>query len=59
MKGGNDLADRVLEKGKMFRQRGGSMYIAIKNVLGALDVNTEDQYEVEYYKDKIVIKKVK
>lgn len=44
---------------KQFRKNGGSHYIAIKQVLGGLDINTKDSYEVIHSKDSVTIKKVK
>jgi hypothetical protein len=43
---------------KSFKKVGGSLMIAVKNVLGGLDINTDDYYMVTHSKDTITIKKL-
>ena len=43
---------------KQFRKLGGSMVIAVKDYIGCMDVNKNDDYEVEYKKNQIIISQI-
>lgn len=50
--------DILVKEIKQFRKLGGSMVIAVKDYIGCMDVNKNDDYEVEYKKNQIIISQI-